>query len=277
MEKCKYTVLMSVYYKEKPEYLDKSIKSMLGQTIFPDEFIIIKDGSLTAELNNIIDSYEIKYPRLFSIIENNTNLGLGPSLAKGIIASKNSLIARMDSDDYCVPNRCEKQIREFEKNPLLDVVGSFEVEFIDDINNSISIHKVPQEDIQIRKFMKRRCALLHPTVMYKKETVIKCGNYRDVPLYEDYDLFARMVLEHNAKAYNIQENLYFIRTSEDFYKRRGGMGYAKTVLRFKWNQYKNGYMNIFDFIVSGFGQVFVCILPNFLRKRFYMIFLRKGD
>ncbi|MDY4403302.1 hypothetical protein [Blautia sp.] len=48
----KYSILMSVYYKEKPEWLRISIDSMLSQTVKPDEFIIVKDGVLTKELDN---------------------------------------------------------------------------------------------------------------------------------------------------------------------------------------------------------------------------------
>ncbi|MFR2166550.1 MAG: hypothetical protein ACLS5W_01395 [Coprococcus sp.] len=118
------------------------------------------------------------------------------------------------------------------------MVGSFEAEFIGEKDNIVSVHRVPETHNEITKFMRRRCAILHPTVMYKKSAVIRSGNYHSVPLYEDYDLFARMVLEYNVRSYNIQENLYYIRTSEDFFKRRGGLKYARTVLNFKWNQHK---------------------------------------
>ena len=114
-----------------------------------------------------------------------------------------------------------------------------------------------------------------PLFMYKKSAVLKSGNYQSVLLYEDYDLFARMVLEYHIKSYNIPEPLYYIRTSEDFFKRRGGIKYAKTVLKFKWGQYRKGYMSLMDFCISGLGQAFVCVLPNSLRKSFYMKFLRK--
>lgn len=275
MRDSKYTVLMSVYYKEKAEYLSISIKSMLNQTVRPDEFIIVKDGLLTSELDEVIDSFVRNYPGLFTIISNEVNLGLGPALAKGIEVSRNELIARMDSDDYVVCTRCEKQLERFYADPELGVVGSYEAEFVNDISNVISIHRVPTENSEIEKFMHRRCSILHPTVMYKKSAVLESGNYRSVLLYEDYDLFARMVFEYHIKCCNIPESLYYIRTSEDFFKRRGGVKYAKTVLKFKWGQYKKGYMSLIDFGISGLGQAFVCILPNSLRKGFYMKFLRK--
>lgn len=131
MKEERYTVLMSVYYKEKPAYLKTSIESMLNQTIPPDEFVIVKDGPLSKELDAVIDTFIDKNPGLFTIIENKVNLGLGPALAKGILASRNSLIARMDSDDYSVNTRCEKQLKEFEKDSALEMVGTFEAEFID--------------------------------------------------------------------------------------------------------------------------------------------------
>ena len=275
MQNLKYTVLMSVYYKEKPEYLSLSIESMLNQTVKPDEFIIVKDGPLTTELDEVINNFVTAYPKMFNIIVNETNLGLGPALAKGIENSKNELIARMDSDDYVVSTRCEKQLEKFREDPKLGMVGSYEAEFVDTVDNVISIHRVPSENDEIERFMHRRCSVLHPTVMYKKSAVLKSGNYQSVLLYEDYDLLARMVLEYHIKSYNIPEPLYYIRTSEDFFKRRGGIKYAKTVLKFKWGQYRKGYMSSMDFCISGLGQAFVCVLPNSLRKSFYMKFLRK--
>lgn len=271
----KYSVLMSVYYKEQPQYLEKAIQSMIDQTVKPDEFIIVKDGPLTKDLDAVIECFCKNHPGLFNIISNKTNMGLGPALAKGIVASRNELIARMDSDDISVNNRCEKQLGVFTKNPSAEMVGSFEAEFIGDKGNVISIHRVPETHNEIAKFMRRRCGILHPTVMYKKSAVIRSGNYHSVPMYEDYDLFARMVLEHNVQSYNIQDNLYFIRTSEDFFKRRGGVEYAKTVLKFKWGQYRKGYMSLLDFCVSGLGQAFVCVIPNSLRKVVYLRLLRK--
>lgn len=271
----KYSVLMSVYYKERAEYLDIALNSMIQQTISPDEFILVEDGPLTKELDKVIKKYQEKYPKLFTIIKIENNGGLGPALAIGVKASKNELIARMDSDDYSIKNRCEKELNCFMNDPKLQVVGSFEAEFINTINNVVSVHKVPEKSKDIKEFMKRRCALLHPTVMYRKNAVLKVGNYHSVPLYEDYDLFARMVLGYGMKAYNLQENLYYIRTSQDFYMRRGGFKYAKTALQFKANLLKEGYTSLSDFIISGVGQALVSIMPNKLRKKFYEKVLRK--
>lgn len=270
----KYSVLMSVYYKEQPEHLKLAMQSIIEQTVRPDEFIIIKDGPLTENLNSVIDSFISQQPSLFTIIQNQENLGLGLSLAKGVLASKNELIARMDSDDWVVPYRCEKELAVFKADPKLGMVGSLEVEFMGTPDNVLSIHKVPETNKEIEQFMRRRCAVLHPTVMFKKSAVLRAGNYRDYILYEDYDLFARMVFDEKIKCYNLQEKLYYIRTSDEFFIRRGGISYAKTVLKFKWELFKKNNMSFIDFCISGLGQAFVCILPNTWRKVFYMKFLR---
>lgn len=277
MDKNKYSVLMSVYYKEQPENLEISIRCMINQTVPPEEFILVIDGPLGKELDDVVNKYSNKYEDLFTIVRLKENMGLGPALAEGIKVSRNELIARMDSDDYAVDTRCEKQLKIFEENPELGIVGSKEVEFIGNIENIVGIHGVPEFNDQINNFMKRRCAILHPTVMYKKSDVLRCGNYHKVDLYEDYDLFSRMIFEHNIKAYNIQEDLYYIRTSEDFFMRRGGIKYAKTALKFKYNMCKKRYIGVLDFLVSGIGQFIVCVMPNTCRTFFYNTFLRERN
>lgn len=271
----KYSILMSVYYKEKPEWLRISIDSMLSQTVKPDEFIIVKDGVLTKELDNIISDYNESYPGLFNIITLEENVGLGPALAVGIKICRNEIIIRMDSDDYSVPERCEKLLNKLAENPECDVIGSYEAEFEHSISNIVAVHKVPETVAEVSSFMRKRCALLHPTVLYKKSSVIKCGNYRSVKLYEDYDLFMRMIVEKNMKGCNIPENLYYIRINDDFFKRRGGFTYMKTAVNFKFKQYKNKNISLSDFIISAGGQALVCLLPNSVRKEFYLRILRR--
>lgn len=269
-----YSVLMSVYYKEKPEWLKIAIESMLNQTVKPAEMVIVKDGKLSSELDAVIEEFENNYPKLFHIVPLEKNVGLGPALAVGLRNCSYEYISRMDSDDISDPVRCETQLKCFEQNDKLDIVGCFEVEFEHSMDTPVAIHKVPENDDEIKKFMKRRCALLHPTVIYKKSSVLKAGNYHDVRLYEDYDLFMRMVLENNCCSYNVQEGLYYMRINDAFYERRGGIKYLRTVVSFKYRQYKKKFLSLRDFIVSAGGQAFVCLLPNRLRKIVYLKFLR---
>lgn len=270
-----YSVLMSVYYKENPQWLEQSIESMLRQTKCTNDFVLVEDGPLTEKLEDIIKKYEKKYTDVFNVIRLERNLGLGLALAEGIKHCKNEFVIRMDSDDYSVPERCEKLLNKMKENPSLAIIGSYEAEFEENIDNTVAIHRVPEKSEAVYEFMKRRCSILHPTVLYKKSVVLAIGNYRNVKLYEDYDLFMRMIREYGYKGYNIQESLYYIRINADFFKRRGGWSYLKTAVVFKYKQYANENINLKDFIVSAGGQAVVCLLPNNLRRKFYLKYLRK--
>lgn len=270
----KYSVLMSVYYKENPEWLKYSIDSMLNQTIKPDEFVLVEDGPLTDELDKVIDEFEKNNKDLFKIIKLSINGGLGPALERGINECKNEFIARMDSDDYSVPNRIEKQFEIFEKYPDLGLVGSNVDEFEGDITR-VNCHVIlPEFQDDIYKFSKKRCPFRHPTLLYKKSAVLNAGNYREFYLCEDYDLYVRM-LRSGCKCYNIQEPLVFMRVGSDFYKRRGGWKYMNTILKFKNEQLKIGYFSLGDYLKSTIPHIIVCLMPNKLRDYVYRNLLRK--
>lgn len=276
METINYSVLMSVYYKENPKWLEESIKSMINQTIITNDFVIVKDGKLTKELDEIISEYLKKYPDIFHIIELENNIGLGPALAIGLKECKNELIARMDSDDISDKYRCEKQINKFKEDEKLDIIGSNIAEFIDNIKNIQAYRILPEEDEEIKKFAKRRNPFGHPSIMFRKSRVIEAGNYRSYYLCEDYDLWVRMIM-NNAKCYNFQDNLVYMRIGKDFYKRRGGIKYLKSILKFKKEQYKKGFYSSKDFMISSCASIFVCLMPNKVRDYLYRNILRKSN
>ncbi len=271
----KYSVLMSVYYKENPIWLKESIESMLNQTVKCDEFVIVKDGKLTNELNNIINGYVKKYRDLFKVIELKENKGLGIALKIGLENCKNEFVARMDADDYSVPERCEKELEMFEKNSDLHIIGSNIAEFTENIENVISYRRLPVNDKEIKQFSKTRNPFGHPSVMFKKSKVMEAGNYRNYYLCEDYDMWIRMI-KCNANCYNFKEILVYMRISKDFYKRRGGIKYLKTILKFKKEQYKSGFYSLKDYIISSSASTVICLMPNVIRDFIYRKLLRSN-
>lgn len=273
-ENRKYSVLMSVYYKENPQWFCESIKSMINQTVFPDEFVLVKDGKLTDELDAVIDKYLKKYPKLFKIISLENNVGLGLALAIGIENCTNEFIARMDSDDYSVPNRIEEQFKIFENDNSYDLVGSNVDEFQDNIDNVVSKCILPEKHHSIERFSKKRCPFRHPSLLYKKSAVMRAGNYRNYPYCEDYDLYIRMICS-GAKCYNIQNVLVYMRVSYDFYKRRGGIKYLTHIMRFKNEQLKTGYYTFSDYIKTSLPHIVVSLMPNTIRDYIYVNLLRK--
>lgn len=269
-----YSVLMSVYYKEKAEWLDYSIKSMLEQTIFPSEFVLVEDGKLTDELENVIKKYVDEYQNLFNIVKLEKNVGLGPALRIGIENCKYEFIARMDSDDYSCKNRIEEQFKIFEKDESLGLVGCNVEEFEGSIGN-VNCHVIlPETQEEIYKFSKKRCPFRHPSLLYRKSEVMKAGNYREFYLCEDYDIYIRM-LKSGCKCYNIQKPLVYMRIGKDFYKRRGGIKYMKSILKFKNEQLHTGYFSLLDYLKSTIPHIIVCLMPNAVRDYIYRNFLRK--
>lgn len=271
----KYSVLMSVYTKDNPEWLIESIECMLNQTIKCDEFVIVEDGPLNDELNKIIDSYESKYPNVFNIIKIAKNGGLGPALKLGVENCKNEWIARMDSDDYSPSNRIEKQFNIVNQYPEVGIIGSNADEFYDNIDNVVAHVVLPETNADIIKFSKRRCPYRHSGLLYKKSEIIRAGNYQECYLCEDYDLYARMEM-CGSVGYNIQEPLLYVRVNPDFYGRRGGIKYLNSILQFKKRLYKNHFYSLKDYIISSGAHIVVCLMPNKLREFIYKKLLRKG-
>ncbi|MBQ7410042.1 MAG: glycosyltransferase [Clostridia bacterium] len=268
-----YSVLMSVYYKDNKDWLIESIESMMNQTIKTNDFVIVKDGKLNEELNFVISEYCKKYSDIFNIIELSENIGLGPALAIGVKQCKNEYIARMDSDDISRKDRIEKELKIIQEYNL-DMVGSNIAEFTGDIKNIRAYRVLPEKHNEIIKFAKKRNPFGHPSMLLRKSKILEAGNYRTYYLCEDYDMWIRL-FNVNAKAYNIQENLVYMRVSDDFYKRRGGIKYLKSILKFKTEQVKNGFFSKKDYIISSSASIITCLMPNFIREIIYKKILRK--
>ena len=270
-----YSVLISVYCKEKAEYLIECLESMVHQTVEPSEIVIVKDGKLTVELEDVLTEYKTKYQRLFKFVCLEKNVGLGLALAEGIKNCSYELIARMDSDDISIPNRCELQLREFAQDPLLDVCGGYIKEFCDSKEGVVSIRKVPLVDSEIKEYQKRRDAVNHVTVMFKKSKVLEAGNYQHALLMEDSLLWTNMIL-HGATFKNIADYLVYVRTGADMFKRRGGLKYFKKYKNGRKIILQTGYISKWDYYYTLLVQLIFSILPNSVREFVYEKLLRSN-
>ncbi len=269
-----YSVIMSIYDKVDENHLLASINSILNQTYKTNEFIIIKDGKLTKKQEKVINEAIKKSPNIFKCFEFENNQGAGIAYNKGLEMCTNKWAAIMDSDDYAVPEKFEKQMNYLLNNPEIDLIGSNAVEFIDSLNNVVSYRKMPENQIDIIKFAHSRCPMIQPTVIFKVEAVRKSGSYQHSPLTEDYDLYIRMI-ENGYIFYNYQEILYYVRTSKVFFQRRGGIKYLKPILNFKYKHFKNGFFSLFEFLKTSLASLIVSLMPNCLRATFYKLFLRE--
>ena len=267
----KYSVLMSLYIKEKPEYLRLAVDSMLNQTVKPDEIVIVEDGPLTDALYAVLDEYGDKITR----IRNEKNLGLGLALNVGLKACRNELVARMDTDDISKPERCEAQLQYFEQHPETDIVGGDIAEFIGDESNIVAKRVVPQRNVEIREYMKKRCAFNHMSVMYKKTAVEAAGGYQDWFWNEDYYLWIRMWL-NGAVFRNTGTVLVNVRTGEEMYQRRGGKKYFKSEKGLQDYMLEHGMIG-FGTYAMNVSKRFVVqeMLPNSVRGLVFRKFARK--
>lgn len=268
----KVSVLMSIYFKEKPEYFRESLESIKNQTYKINELVLVKDGTLTEELEEVIEEY--KDVLNIKEVPLEKNVGLGLALREGILHCSNEIIVRMDSDDISRKDRIEKQIKILLENNEIGIVGSNSENFSKEIGDLKIFGVYPEKDKEIRKFMKRRCPFLHPTIMFKKSKAIECGNYKDLLWFEDYDLFLR-ILDY-TKGYNIQENLLYFRANEEMFKRRGGLIYIKREIEALTKFYKRGDMNFYYYITNLILRLGVRICGNKLRSLIYRKILRKG-
>lgn len=263
----KFSVLISVYFKEKPEYLDKSLESILDkQLLKPDEVVLVKDGPLTPELDKIVDKYVDKYPQIMKIVPLDKNSGLGKALNIGLSNCTYELVARMDGDDIAKPERFLEQIETYKKNPDLDIVGSWVDEFVekDGIKSCETIRKVPKTSEEIYEKLKYICAFNHPTVMYKKSKIQSVGSYVQDFALEDYYLWIRLAMS-GAKMCNLQKSLLYFRTTPDTAKRRGGLKLLKSDMKFQQMLYRIGYLNFSEFIRNSLMYGVYRIIPSQLR------------
>ena len=272
-KKADLSVLMSVYIKEKPEYLRECFDSLLQQTVLAKEWLIVEDGPLTEELYMVLDEYQDKYPGLIKRVPLPKNVGLGLALREGVKNCSYEMIARMDTDDICIPERFERQLKEFETNTRLDICGSHIIEFEDNIQNVLSKREVPLSNDDIVKYQRRRSAYNHMTVMFKREAVLKAGNYEHAPLMEDDMLWTRLILS-GANGLNIDDYLVYARTGLAMIGRRGGYSYFKKYKASRKKVYQLGLATYWDYIYTLIIQFVVALCPAMIRRFIFTKLLR---
>ena len=261
-----FSVLITVYEKEKPYNLRKSLLSSYRQTIKPTEIVLVCDGILTQDLYNEIEDIKNLIP-ILKVYQLSTNVGSGPASCFGVEKCNTDIIARMDSDDYSEKTRFEKQIKAFKENPNLIMVGT---NILEKNTEFTALKTVPEKTEEIREYSKFRNPFNNPSSMMKKEYILKVGNYRKFRYLEDYDLTMRLIHDNPTKDFlNIQEPLVIMQTNNSSYLRRGGLLYVKTEFFLQVDFYRRGYISKVELCRNIFIRNIVRVMPNSMRKLIY--------
>jgi glycosyltransferase involved in cell wall biosynthesis len=265
----KFSVLISVYQKENPDFLRVALESIwFRQSLQPSEIVLVCDGPLNKELDQVIDIFSLSAPLKVCTLEKNS--GLGIALSKGLNICSNEIVARMDSDDISVPDRFEKQLKFMTDHPEIDILGANIAEFKESSDNVCSYRRLPSKFNEIIHFAKKRNPLNHMTVVFRKTAVINAGNYQPFYGYEDYYLWIRM-LQNGSIIGNIPENLVFARIGNKMHSRRHGFKLFKQELKLLKELLRINFLTNSDYYKNLFFRAFPRLFPIWGIKMVYKI------
>ena len=273
-EKQQFSVLMSVYIKENPIFLKDAIESIQNQTMKPSEIILVEDGPLTPELYQVLDQVEAESEIPVKRCPLEENQGLGLALRYGVLQCQYDIIARMDTDDIAVPDRFEQQIHLMEQENL-DLLGGHIAEFIDNPKEVVSYRRVPTQHADIVTYQRMRSAFNHMTVMFKKNMVLKAGNYED-GLYMEDDLLWLNMIAAGARTGNVDQILCRVRVGAGMFERRGGLRYLNLYRQARQRMLERNQISYIEYAKSVGVQAVVALCPGFVRQFIFVKLLRKS-
>ncbi len=264
-----FSVIMPIYNGDNAAHVSEAIQSLYDQTLRAHEIVIIQDGPIYEELHEVLKSWMVKMPEIKHVVLK-VNQGLSGALNAGIDAASHEWLARMDADDICLPHRFEKQVDYIMTHPEISILGSWIVEYDENMEEEIATRKLPETHSELMKYAQWRCPFNHMTVMYKKSALLDLGKYKNYgAVGDDYELWARFLM-NGYKAANIQENLVNARTGKDFFgNRRRGWKYFKNELREINDLYRLKLINPLQYSFHFITKFIVRMSPPFLVKIIY--------
>ncbi len=271
-DKLRFSVAISIYKNDDPGYLRTAIRSTYEQTLPPAEVVMVGDGPLPEALTAVVRELEQQYPTL-RFLPQAVNRGLGEALRVACENCRCDYIARMDSDDICLPDRFEKQMRVFREDPDVGMVGGMITEFVGDPKNVVDSRILPCDNAGIYRMMRTRCGVNHVTVIIRKADLMAAGNYSGRFRQEDFYLWARL-MKNRVKIRNISDVVVNVRSGADQFARRGGMSYFREhmrVFRYMRDEGLISYPVLLQNYVLRFAQV---AFPTRLRTWVYQHLLR---
>lgn len=231
-------VIMAVYERVQPDHLAEALQSLGTQTLSPSEVIVVEDGPLPDALLKVLDETEGLPLRRIALEK---NLGSGPAKQVALLASRSVLVAVADADDVSMPTRLAEQAALMTEGPL-DLASSAMEEFDTETGDTVGVRAMPTTHAGVARMMRMRNPMNHPAVMVRRDRAVASGGYRDLPLLEDYDLWARM-LRDAARTGNSPRVLVRFRGGKASWQRRRARQAFASEYRLQKNLRRYGVVN----------------------------------
>lgn len=268
-----FSVLMSTYAGERAEHLEAALRSLEEQLVQPAEVVLVVDGPVPEELEDVLRRAR-EFVQL-EIIRLPTRGGLASALNAGLPFCTTDWVARMDSDDICVPERFYVQFQMIAGDPSLDLIAAWHAEFDADPQLTTSVKSAPAHHDAIARRLRWRNVLSHPTVVVRRAVLEAVGGYSDVTLLEDWDLYLRL-LRHGARFAVAQAPLVHVRVSGHA-ERRGGLRYALREFAFRARCLRRGDIGLLEFLVLSLGYGCWRLLPARGRRLLYPLVRTRAE
>lgn len=269
----KFSATIGCYKNDNPKDFETAFLSIYNQTVRPDEIIITVDGPIPSELDAVVTRFEREYQAVILRSEQNNGLGMAHALA--VTHAKYDWIAIMDADDISVPDRFEKQLSYISEHSELSILGGQIEEFIGSTDNIVGKRVVPENDLSIKTYLKKRCPFNHMSIIARKTDILNAGNYQDWHYNEDYFLYCRMLF-NGAVFHNLTDTLVYVRVGEEMYKRRGGWKYFKSEAKLQRWMLSHKIIALPRYCINVFIRLCVQVLmPNWIRGFVFQKLFRK--
>lgn len=260
------SVVLTTYDGDDPSALRECLESLRDQRRQPDEVVLVRDVDLPERLVSVITAFDSRTDftvRDISIEDR----GRGQARNVGVREARSELVAVIDADDIATPDRLATQVEFLEANPDVDVVGGYIGEFETSPERITSVRRVPTEPAEIRRTAHYRNPVNHQTVMFRRESVLAVGNYRNIEYGEDYELWCRL-LANGKRIANLPEILVRVRTTE-LMDRRAGREIARREVQLQRSIVRTGFYGWSVALANLVLRVPLRFLPKGILARIY--------
>lgn len=265
---------MSVYKKDHPKYFDEALKSIWNdQKLKPAQIVLVKDGSITPELDDRILTWTNRLGEILTVVGLRENVGLGAALNHGLKYCNFELVARMDADDFSLPDRFLRQVDFMLENPDIIASSAWIEEYDNELGASLGRRILPSKHSDILRFSKLRSPLNHVVTIFRKSVVLSVGGYPNLRKAQDYALWSQLLVEGHRLA-NIQEVLLHARFGDALNERRGSEAFYNELKLLNF-QRKIGFLSLYNYYFNLIVRFITRFSPSILKKLIYKI-IRKA-